>query len=277
VSAPDYLWMRQDPVWSKQLVLTPQIDTYGELMNVEMKPFDNVWFRRAVSSAIDRSKIQRLRNGRVSPTSSWIPPGLDGYEEGQPYQTYDPALAKECMKKAGYPDGYPDVIPYLSITDESSRLTAESIQQDLAAIGVRIEIRSVTFPVYLTSTGRKDTVPFAYTAWVMDYPHPSNFLQTRFACDQIADENSNNDSRYCNPEVDALFARAMAEPDPDAQVALWKEAQRRVLEDAPYAVEYHSVVTTVTHPTLKGFRPNPIYSRDMRRVWLDLPTGRSAP
>lgn len=277
VSAPDYLWIRRDPEWSKQLTLTPQIDTYGEMMNTEMKPFDNVWVRRAVASAIDRNKLERIYNGRLFPSSSWLPPGIAGYEEGQPYQTYDLALAKECMVRAGYPDGYPEPVPYMTLTDEKSRLTSQAIQQDLAAIGIDIEIQNVTFPVYLTSTGRKDTVAFAYTAWSMDYPHPSNFLDSRFGCDRISDENSINDARYCNPEVDAILARARGEADPAAQTALYREAQRRILSDAPYVVEYHSEVTTVTHPLLRGFTYDPAYGRDLRKVWLDLPDGRSTP
>lgn len=277
LSAPDYLWIRQDPVWSRQLVLTPQIDSYGEMMNTEMAPFTDVWFRRAVSSAIDREKLKRIRNGRLLPSSSWLPPLIAGYEEGLPYQTFDVDVARACMEKAGFPHGYPDPISYMTLTDESSRLTSQSIQQDLAAIGIQLEIQNVTFPVYLTATGRRNTVRFSRTAWSMDYPHPSNFLETRFACQNISEENSNNDAFYCNPEVDALFAAARTELDPDAQTELYRRAHRILAADAPYAFEYHSIVTTVTHPVLRDYVPDPIYNRDVRRVWLDLPGGRSAP
>jgi ABC-type transport system substrate-binding protein len=274
LSAPDYLWVREDPLWSKQLRLTPQMDIYGEMMNCEMPPFDNVWFRRAVSSAIDRDKLARIRNGRIVPTSSFLPPGMAGHEEGLPWQSYDPAAAKDALAKAGYPDGYPETIPYMTLTDEASRLSAESIQQDLAAIGIHIDIQSVTFPVYLTATGRKKTVPFAYTAWVMDYPHPSNFLTTKFSSKNIADENSNNDSRYSNPTVDALLDEARRTLDPAAQTELYRQAHRLIAADAPNVFEYHSTVTTVTAPVLKGFVPNVAYTRDLRKVWLDVPEGR---
>jgi ABC-type transport system substrate-binding protein len=277
VEAPDYLWLRQDPLWSKQLVEVPLMDTYGELMNCEMPPFDNVWFRRAVSSAIDREKLNRVRNGRLVPSSSFLPPGMAGYEEGLPWQTYDVAKAKEAMAKAGYPDGYPEPIPYMTLTDEASRTISQSIQQDLAAIGIHIDIQSVTFPVYLTATQRKDTVKFAYTAWSMDYPHPSNFLEAKFHSKNISDENSVNDARYSNPAVDALLDRARATLDLDAQTELYRQAHRLIAADAPYVFEYHSSTTIVTAPILKGFVPNPVYTRDFRTTWLDLPTGRPTP
>ena len=74
------------------------------------------------------------------PTSSFLPPGMAGYEEGLPWQKYDPVAAKEALAKAGYPNGYPEVIPYMTVTDEASRTLSQSIQQDLAAIGIQIDL-----------------------------------------------------------------------------------------------------------------------------------------
>ncbi len=277
VTAPDYLWARQDPVWSKQLALVPQVDTYAERMDCERAPFDNVWFRRAVSAAINRDKLAQLRNGRLTPTSSFLPPGMPGHEEGLPWQSYDPVAAKEALAKAGYPDGYPDSIPYMTLTDEASRTLSQSIQQDLSAIGISIEIQAVTFPMYLTATQKKDTVSFSYAAWAMDFPHPSNFLEAKFHSKNIADENSVNDARYRNPEVDALLDQARAALDPAAQTELYRAAHRLIAADAPYAFAYHSSTTLVTAPVLRGFVPSAVYSRDLRGVWLDQADGRAAP
>jgi ABC-type transport system substrate-binding protein len=281
LTSPDYLWIRQTPAWEAQLVQSPSVDTYAELMNTELPPFDDLWFRRAVSTAIDRDKLARIRNQRVFPTVSWIPPALPGHEawdaldaEGRAayrYQRFDPALSRECLEKSAWARGPRAPVSYLAINDESSLMTAQSIQQDLAEVGIPMDIRNTTFPAYLSATGRRGTVQMAYTAWVMDYPDTRNFLETRFSCASRADENSVNDSFFCDPEVDALLARARIEADPAARADLYRQAQRIVALAAPYAVTYHSSSVSVTQPFVRGFRVHPVWTRDMREAWLDLP------
>lgn len=287
LTAPDYLWIKRTPAWAPQLQEVSSIDTYGEMMNTELPPFDDVWFRRAVSAAIDREKLKKLRNGRQRPTVSWVPPPLEGNAEWETldaderqayrYQRHDPDLARECMEKAGYPDGYPEPIPYWTLNDEASRTTSQSIQQDLAGIGVQIEIKNTTFPAYLSATGSRHTVPMSYIAWVMDYPNPKNFLETKFHCKSRSDENTLNDSFYCNPEVDRLLDEAAAELDPVAAGKIYRAAQAIIAEDAPYAFEYHSTQLSVTQPYVRGFVLHPVWTRDMTHAWLDLPEGRPAP
>jgi ABC-type transport system substrate-binding protein len=277
ISGPDYLWLKQQPAWADRMVDTPAPDTYGEMMNTEMPPFDNVWFRRAVSSAIDRDKLAKVRNQRIRATSSFLPPGMPGYDEDVPYQKYDLAVARDCMAKAGYPDGYPETIEYWVLTDETSVLMALSVQSDLARIGIHVELKPVSFPVYLTASARRKTVRFAYCSWNMDYPDPSNFLDPKFKCSARAEENSNNESFYCNPAVDELLVRAHREPDADTRAALYTQAQRIIGADAPWVWEYHSDNVSVTQPYVKGFRNHPVWPRDPTRAWLDLADGRPSP
>jgi ABC-type transport system substrate-binding protein len=281
LTSPDYLWIRQTPAWDAQLTVSPSIDTYAELMNTEVPPFDDVWFRRAVSTAIDRDKLARLRNQRIFPTVSWIPPTLLGNEEWDQldreareayrYQRYDPVLSRECLAKSKYPQGPPAPIQYWAMTDESSMTTAQSIQQDLSDVGIALVIRNTTFPAYLTATGRRGEVQMAYAAWVMDYPDPRNFMDTKFRCDSRSDENSVNDSFYCNPEVDLLLDRGAVETDPDLRADLYHQAQRLVALDAPYAFTYHSSNVSVIQPYVKGFAVHPVWTRNMRAAWFDLP------
>jgi len=280
LSSPDYLWIKRDSFWSDYLSELPSVDTYAEMMNTQMPPFDNVWFRRAVSTAIDRDKIRRLRNNRAKPTISWIPPGLTGHMRWEDlseadqsafvYQRFDRELSLQCLQKAGYPDGYPHTIDYMTLTDEASLTTAQSIQQDLAQVGIHLELRNTTFPAYLASTGKRGEVQMAYSAWVMDYPDAKNFLQTKFHCDSISDENSVNDSFYCNQEVDRLLDEGAREVDEHRRAALYDQAHRIIAHEAPYAFEYHSMSVSVGQPWVRGFRNHPVWIRDMSRVWMDL-------
>jgi ABC-type transport system substrate-binding protein len=287
LTSPDYIWVKRTPGWAAQLDEFPQVDTYGELMNTEMPPFDDVWFRRAVSTAIDREKLKKLRNGRINPTVSWVPPALDGHlrwddmpadeREDFKYQRFDPALSRECLSRSGYADGLPAPITYWAIDSEGSLTTSLSVQQDLAKVGIQMEIKLVNQTTYFTATGMRGTVPFAYTAWVMDYPHQRNFLEARFHSKMVADENSTNDSFYVNPEVDALLDAAAISTDPAVARSLFREAHGIIARDAPYAFEYHSIGVSVTQPYVRGFQAHPVYNRELRRTWFDLPEGRAHP
>lgn len=284
LSAPDYLWVKSEPAWAAQLLEYPSTDTYGEFMNTELKPFDNVWFRRAVSAAIDRDKLRKIQNGRALPTVSWVPPSLEGHlvwaelspeeQADLQYQRHDPALARRCLAEAGYPDGYPGPpIDYWTINTSGALMTAMSVQADLAEIGVPIEIRNTTFSAYLSATGRRGAVAMGYGAWSMDYPHQRNFLEPRFHSRNIADENSSNETFFSDPEVDAWLDAAARSLDPAEQTALYRLAHRRIAREAPYAFEYHSLSISLTQPALRGFRSSSLVQRDPRRAWLDLPPG----
>lgn len=284
LSAPDYLWVKSEPAWAAQLLEYPSTDTYAEFMNTELHPFDNVWFRRAVSTAIDREKLRKLSNGRSAPTLSWVPPALEGHvtwaglspeeQADFQYQRHDPALARRCLAEAGYPDGYPGPpIVYWTVNSGNALMTAMSVQADLAEIGVPIEIKNTGFPAYLSATGRRGAVAMGYGAWVMDYPHQRNFLEPRFHSRNISDENSTNESFFSDPEVDAWLDAAARALDPAEQAALYRLAHRRIARDAPYAFETHSLSLSLTQPALRGFRSSSFVQRDPRRAWLDLPPG----
>lgn len=287
LTSPDYLWLKRNPAWAAQLVEHENVDTYGELMNTELPPFDDVWFRRAVSTAIDRDKLHKLRNGRMRTTVSWVPPALDGFADWDAlseeeradfqYQRYDPDLSRACLARSAWSQGPRDPVVYWAIDTEGSLVTALSIQQDLALAGIPMELKLVNQNTYYTATGMRRTVPFAYGAWVMDFPHQRNFLEPRFHSRMIAEENSTNDSFYSNPQVDDLLDRAARSTDPEQARDLYWQAHRIIARDVPYLFEYHSLGVSVTQPYVKGFRAHPVYNRDMREAWLDLPSGRTTP
>src|SRR5262249_48074821 len=63
-------------------------------MNCQMKPFDDVRVRRAMSYAIDRHKLVAVLNGRGVVAHSVLPPNLPGFNPALQGYSYDPAKAR---------------------------------------------------------------------------------------------------------------------------------------------------------------------------------------
>jgi hypothetical protein len=81
----------------------PYQSLYYYSINTTRKPFDNVWVRRALTYAVDRDAIARdlLKGTRIA-WGNFTPMGYPGYQPPPPV-TFDPARARACLARAGYP------------------------------------------------------------------------------------------------------------------------------------------------------------------------------
>ena len=137
-----------DPRWRPYGQRDADVTLYGECMNTRVPPFDNVEVRRAVAAAIDREHYRLLKPAYVTALTQPIPPGIPDYESDLPAQHYDYTAALEHMRKAGFPydpatgrGGWPGTIVYPVYDEGLLVMTAQLLQQELAKIGLRVEIR----------------------------------------------------------------------------------------------------------------------------------------
>ena len=109
--------------------------------------------------------------------------GVVGYNSDLKPYPYDPGKAKALLAEAGYPDGFSlrvDVITGFVVSDS---LVYQTAAQDLAKIGVDVELRSVPFATWLgrfvrNDWGDADGFSWAWTALFYDTIRPL----TRFSC-----------------------------------------------------------------------------------------------
>jgi oligopeptide transport system substrate-binding protein len=268
LSADKYVQFAHSPEWKPYLRLTPLANVYGELMDVTRKPFTDRRVRQAMNYAINKEDSKRIYNGRMVISHGILPPSMPGYDPTMKPYPYDPVKAKALLVEAGYPDGFD--IDYYCTHDEIAGKLAQSMQADLAAVGVRMHIHEMTFPTYLSAVGRHQ-LSFAYAAWFMDFPDPWNFMENKFHSKFISPVNSTNDNNYSNPVFDRLLDQARVEPDRAKRLALYHQAELILYEDAPWIWHYHGVASEVVQPYLKGYHFHPVYLRDYREAWLDKP------
>jgi ABC-type transport system substrate-binding protein len=275
-SPPDSVFFRSAPKWQPYQVKKPTITTHGMFLNCEMAPFDDVHVRRAVAHAINRERWSRARSRQLLPTGQMLPPQLMGYREDLPHaQRFDLDRAREEMRLAGYPDGLPSPVTLWVSEHSTGRFFGELAQEDLRKIGIQVRIRPVSFAVYLQETAKPGRVQMAFTGWNLDFPDPSNFLFL-FHSRSIDPHDSENRAFYRNAELDTLLDAALVEADPDERRRMYEQANDIVARDAPWAFIYHPLDLQVWQPYVRNYEMNPVWGKDYRDVWLDLPRRRIA-
>ena len=255
-----FLEVTQDDAFKDFVIEGGQLHTGYITMNVKMPPFDNVKVRQAVNMAINKDRAVRIINGRAVPANQPLPPSMPGYADDYEGYAYDPEAAKALLAEAGFPDGFETEL-YVYNTDPNPRI-AQSFQQDLAAIGIKAEIRSLAQANVIAAGGEPDQAPMIWSggmAWIADFPDPSNFYGPILGCDGAV-QGGWNWSWYCNEELDAkaVEADAMTAPAMAAErEAKWREIYLAIMEDAPWVPVFNEQRFTMRSAKLGG--PNEIF------------------
>jgi ABC-type transport system substrate-binding protein len=266
LTAPDYTWISNEPAWAPYVQRRNNLSAFGSRFDVRMKPFDDKRVRQALNYAIDRRSTVKLLNGASEPAHGLLPPGTFGRDDSITPYPHDPARARALLAEAGYPNGF--AVEYMTTADEDAEKLAQSMQSDLAKVGVRMSITLVSQTTYITAVAKPGLVPFSYQGWFGDYPDPTSFFDPKFHSRAIG-EGSTNDTGYRNPEVDGLLDAARAELDPEKRAAMYRRVERLLYDDAPWIFDYHRMTVEVTQPYLRGYRPHPIWLRDFTSAWID--------
>ena len=242
-----------DPASKELIAEGNQLHTGYVTMNVTQPPFDNVKVRQAVNMAINKERIVRLINNRAAPASQALPPAMPGYNPDNKGYAYDPEGAKKLLAEAGVGEITTEL--YVMNVDPNPRI-AQAIQQDLAAVGIKAEIRSLA-QAEVIAAGGSGKAPMIWSggmAWIADFPDPANFYYGILGC-AGAVEGGWNWSKYCNKALDerATKADAMVKDDQkDARIAEWKAVFDDVLKDAPWAPVFNEKRFTYHSERLGG-------------------------
>jgi peptide/nickel transport system substrate-binding protein len=214
------------------------------VFNVQRAPFDDARVRRAVALSLDRERIvSAALSGFGTPASGpVVPESPFALAAGALRDTtvadslFDAARWRRDASGGRARDGKRFTVQLLTV-GSGDHAIEQLVQADLAARGVRAEIRDMEMGAFLTVargetkdfdllvTGVTGDVSLAYISAM----HESR--QHRGALDY---------SDFHLPELDALFARARAVASDTARVAVWRDVQRILARDMPAAWIYHA-------------------------------------
>ena len=170
--------------------------------------------RKAITLAIDYDgMIDFTVGGKGKKQSTAIPNGFPG-TEGLPERKENLAEAKELLKKAGVPNGFEmeAVYPNDNIYGVDINLMMQKVQQDLARIGVKVNLKPATYPVWRSQING-DGIPLTAVYYAPDYYGTGQYADY-FAMMPGTSWSKRagvaNDPSIINPKEAPLLAKALA-------------------------------------------------------------------
>jgi oligopeptide transport system substrate-binding protein len=261
-----YIDRAADPAgpFAGQLQSAPEISYYYVAFNFTEPPFDDPLIRRAFSLALDRERmVSLIYRDMVTQAQGVLPPGLPGHDPALTGLPYDPQAALELIRQSSY--GSVDNLPPLTLTDSGyggvvSGLTEAMVALWRETLGVEISVRQVEPMVFFYELNEELDQIYSI-GWIADYPHPQNFLDVLFRSG-----SAYNHGGYSDPAFDALIDRANTEPDWARAQALYRQAERILVDDAVCIPLTFGQNFYLVKPYVEGYQLNPIGVVMLNRV-----------
>ncbi len=205
---------------------------YFLAMNVTHKPFDNKLVRQAINYAVDATTIvKHIYEGNGYVMNGPMGSKVIGFDPNIKRYPVDVKKGKELLDKAGHPNGV-DVKLYFSPDRyPKAKEVCQVIADQLAKIGVRVELVSQEFAVFWGKewvNGGKS--PFYYVG------RPATDADTVY--DQYYRSGVSPRIQYKNPEFDKIIDEEQRTGDAKKRIALLHQAGRILMEDVPFVPLY---------------------------------------
>jgi oligopeptide transport system substrate-binding protein len=251
-----------------QLKTIPSLNAWqGFCFRCDEEPFDDSRVRRAFSLAVDRDVVA-LEIGplRHTATKGFISDAITGQNSATLTPGYNLKRARTLLVEAGFPNGkdFPEVTIAFAPRDRAKKV-GQALQLALKDIGISIELRFFSPVLDVASTGDLQIFQFGWTA---NYPHPHAFLFPLFHS-----QGSLNYFAYANPNVDRLLDVARLESNNKRRIALYQEAERIIIEDAPCVALYTDTATILIEDRWQGI----LLGYNSTNVEIELATTKEKP
>jgi peptide/nickel transport system substrate-binding protein len=205
-------------------------------LNVQDPVLKDRRVRQAIACAIDKQPIMdALWRGQARAAETLLPEGhwAAAGAGDVPEYPHDVARAERLLDEAGFRPGKDGVrlrVTLKSSTDETARLLAAVLQQQLRVVGIDLTTRSSEFGTFYADI-TKGAFQMYVLRWIGSNEDP-DILRYAYATSSFPPHGGNR-GRYSNPIVDALIAKAAGETDQEMRRRDYVEVQRIVATDLP--------------------------------------------
>jgi peptide/nickel transport system substrate-binding protein len=194
-------------------------------------PFQDARVRQAVAFAIKREEVAKAAfYGHASTLGGMPLPASSPYynKELANYWGYDLPRAKKLMAEAGMAGGFSCTL-LSNITNGMHRFTAEVVQQNLADLGITVQLALPDWANFLV-LGNRGQYEFAVNGTTTDSNDP-DALTTLL--DGSLPATYGRSFKMPTPEITALLAKGRAEFDPAKRRAIYDQVQKVAVETVP--------------------------------------------
>ena len=255
------------------------------LPEFEKKWFQNKDFRVAISLAIHRADLARIAyDGHATPADDFISPANTVWRNTklQPIHE-DASAAAQLLAKNGFhkngaklfdSEGHPVRFSILTNAGNRSReKMAALIQQDLAALGMQVNVVTLDFPALIERLMHTQSYEAAMLGLSNVEPDPSSMMNVWLSSSPNHQWNPSEKTPATpwEAEIDKQMALQAATPDPKARKAAVDRVQQIVADQQPFIYLVYPNALCAVSPTLSGLeysvlQPSVLSNVDMIRV-----------
>lgn len=244
---------KYDGMWGN----APILATNYLAMDLSKPPFNNLKVRQAMNYAVNKQRIARIQVATVSPGKTVYPPNMLGYDPNLKGYPYNPDMARQLLREAGYPNGFS-----VELSAYQGSLQAASIAADLAAVGIKARVREYTSDTIYTlqSKGSLQLTEWNYTVGV---PDPSDIVGGMYVTNA-----SYNFYHFSDAQVDRLAQQGLAVADPQKRAAIYHQIEARIVDLAALVFLSYGKYTTFHSRKLHNALVNIITGPQFDRMWI---------
>lgn len=270
-NAADLPLAEKDP--NLKLVSQPGMNVGYLGFNHTKELWQNVHLRRAIALAINRKAIvDNIYQGMGQVAKNPIPPTMWGYNDAVPGFEYNPELAKEELKKAGYPEGkgLPEItlwsMPVPRPYNPEGLKVGIAMIGDLGKVGINARIVSYDWGTYLKRQREQPAdMDLFQLGWTGDNGDPDNFLAVLF--DGLA--SSSIRTQWKNETYHKYMQDGRQTIDQAKRAEIYEKAQQLIYDEVAVISVAHSTVIWPMQKNVMNFKLHPTASVYMKNVWME--------
>ena len=246
---------------TSELINNPISGTYSYFFNNQKAPFNNQKIRNALNIAIDREVISKIIVGMgEKPLYDVVPYGVKNYQQGHQYWQDWPREkqieeAKKLYRESGYSSKSPLSFVLLYNNVDIHKKIANAISTMWKKnLGVNVRLINEEWNVLIDKlrNGDFEVIRKANVASIND---ASDFLFP------FRSDDSNNTSKYSNPEFDVIVSKAAIEMDQIKRKKLLEKAGKILLNDSPIVPIYSFSSSYLLKPYIVNFSKDSLNER----------------
>jgi oligopeptide transport system substrate-binding protein len=249
VPLADVTVVRGDPKLSKEAKLIPTLSQYWISYNSTRAPLNDKNVRMALSKSIDRDKlVNDIEHGNGKSLGTFIPKGMNGYDESNKAQSFDPAAAKKLLADSGKAADLAKMKLITRNTTGSKTLNQFLADQWNTNLGVNIQLDVIDSKTVTRNIRKGQFDIYGLDGWISDYPDPQDWFDIFLtgACHNL------NWGCLSDPNYDDLVNKADGESDKTKRMQEYAQAQKLLVDNAVVGFIYQPYEYDLVKPYVQG-------------------------